>query len=220
MRSSCPPLAALRPRSDNLWQDMHTGGLPCQACARRPACRCIDARLAGGVSGARANLSVGAGQSRCAVRRGRRHRHSGSRVLRPLAAKSRPAVHGREPRRRGRPDRRDGGSPFARRWLDPDVHHRRADHHRAADERQGAVRSAQGLRADCRGRGDAGLAGGQRQFAAQVGGRHHQQRQGQSRQAQLRHLRRRHRAASCGGGGVPLGRRSRWCMCRSAAAAR
>ena len=112
---------------------------------------------------------TGAGESCRAVRRGRRDRHSRSGVRRPAAAASRPAVHAREPRRRGRPDRRDGRGPFARRWLDLDVHHRRADHHRAADERQGAVRSAQGLRADRRGRGDAGLAGGQRELAAQVG---------------------------------------------------
>ena len=40
----------------------------------------------------------------------------------------------------------DGVRPRAGRRLHPDVHHRGADHHRAADERQGAVRSAQGLR--------------------------------------------------------------------------
>ena len=128
----------------------------------------IDARLVTASVAHAQTYPAAPVESRCAVRRGRRDRHSGSRVLRSPAAESRPAVHGREPRRRGRPDRRGGGRPLARRWLDPDVHHRRADHHRAADERQGAVRSAQGLRADCRGRGDAGLAGGERELAAQV----------------------------------------------------
>ena len=54
----------------------------------------------------------------------------------------------------------------------------------------------------------------------QVGRRHRHQSQGQSRQAQLRHLRRRHRAASRGRGVVPLGWHPDACMCRSAAAAR
>ena len=46
----------------------------------------------------------------------------------------------------------------------------------------------------------------QRQLAAEIGGRHRRQSQGQSRQAQLRHVRRRHRVASRGRGVVPLGR--------------
>ena len=151
-------------------------------------------------------LSVRAGEGAGAVRRGRRDRHPGADLLRAPAAGPRPVVHGREPRRRGRPDRRGRGGALARRRRDHHVHDRGADHHRAADERQGHLRSAQGHRADRRGRGAAGLARGQRRFAAEVRGRHRAEGQGQARQADLRHLRRRHRIASRGRGAVALRR--------------
>ena len=99
------------------------------------------------------------------------------------------------------------------------VHDRGADHHRAADERQDQLRPAQGHRADRHRRGAADLARGQRGVAAQVRGRHRAEGEGNARQAHLRHLGRRHRTASRRPRRCRARPASRWCTCRSAAAA-
>ena len=56
-----------------------------------------------------------------------------------------------------------------------------------------------------RGRGAAGVGRGERQLAAQVARRPRQAGEGQSRQAHLRHVGRRYRAAPCRRGGGALG---------------
>ena len=66
-------------------------------------------------------------------------------------------------------------------------------------------------------RGPAGLANGQRQLAVQDAGRRRQHAR-DNPGTRLRNLGRRHRAAPGRRGDRPLGRESKWCTCRSAAA--
>ncbi len=146
-----------------------------------------------------------AGQAGGRLHAGQRHRRDGPHVRAEIRRGLGPAGDRRQCHRQLGRDRRRQGREIGARWLYADVVGQ-CRHHGAAGAPAGAVRSAQGLCADLHHAFDAERDRGQQRPAGQVAGRADRLRQGQSRQALVRHAGHRHAAARGGRAVLPSGR--------------